>query len=519
MTIVQSKSRASQPWTRSLGGCWVFRGLSRLSRALRHLQVSPRDLFPGTIVPQTRAPECVEKWIAGLNPAMTFGLQRKLGLAGLLLIALLPATVNARDATATPPTRPADVDFLKAYDVLERHCARCHQSGRLQNRAKPAAEFGNILRVDEVARDAHLVRPGNPDASRLYTLMLGRRMPYDVYHEGASQEPPSADDTDVMRGWIAGLKPASIQSVASCTGRTAVSNDALQIAIAQDVERLPADQAARVRYVTLTELWSACAGDAYLEAARKVATVLLSGLSRGPRPVQPVPVNSAKTILRVDLVELQWTAQEWDRLAGLSPYVQPSAFAITARGPSVSSAVLAAAQPVRLDWLAFLLAEETGKRAAQAPGLTSDLRAWLQGLSAGQSGLSKLRLGDPAAFRTALVQSGIDPAPAYDQIDMADLLARHHTRDISPGQAAAEFGTSTATLESLLEGGPPEGRGLLLRLAQGAVSRSSFETEFAAISGYLLGQEPPDHASKWVRDAKGTTLYDYWHAEDYAEAA
>ena len=40
-----------------------------------------------------------------------------------------------------------------------------------------------------------------------------------------------------------------------------------------------------------------------------------------------------------------------------------------------------------------------------------------------------------------------------------------------------------------------------------------------AFAQKCLGQEPPDHASKWVRDEKGTSLFDYWHAEDYAAAA
>lgn len=35
----------------------------------------------------------------------------------------------------------------------------------------------------------------------------------------------------------------------------------------------------------------------------------------------------------------------------------------------------------------------------------------------------------------------------------------------------------------------------------------------------LLGQEPPDHASKWFRTENGRTLYDLWHAEDMKEAA
>ncbi len=40
-----------------------------------------------------------------------------------------------------------------------------------------------------------------------------------------------------------------------------------------------------------------------------------------------------------------------------------------------------------------------------------------------------------------------------------------------------------------------------------------------AFAQKCLGQEPPDHASKWVRTEAGQTLYDIWHAEDYAEAA
>lgn len=40
-----------------------------------------------------------------------------------------------------------------------------------------------------------------------------------------------------------------------------------------------------------------------------------------------------------------------------------------------------------------------------------------------------------------------------------------------------------------------------------------------AFAQKCLGQDPPDHAAKWVRDDKGTTLFDYWHSEGYAGAA
>ena len=34
-----------------------------------------------------------------------------------------------------------------------------------------------------------------------------------------------------------------------------------------------------------------------------------------------------------------------------------------------------------------------------------------------------------------------------------------------------------------------------------------------------LGQEPPDHATKWIRTETNKTLYDLWHADDVAYAA
>ncbi len=48
------------------------------------------------------------------------------------------------------------------------------------------------------------------------------------------------------------------------------------------------------------------------------------------------------------------------------------------------------------------------------------------------------------------------------------------------------------------------------------------EKETMTVHGFAqkcLGQEPPDHASKWLRTESGKSLYDLWHAEDLIEAA
>jgi hypothetical protein len=44
-------------------------------------------------------------------------------------------------------------------------------------------------------------------------------------------------------------------------------------------------------------------------------------------------------------------------------------------------------------------------------------------------------------------------------------------------------------------------------------------TTIHAFAQACLGTEPPEHASRWVRNAAGKTLYEVWHADDMAEAA
>lgn len=40
-----------------------------------------------------------------------------------------------------------------------------------------------------------------------------------------------------------------------------------------------------------------------------------------------------------------------------------------------------------------------------------------------------------------------------------------------------------------------------------------------AFAQKCLGMDPPDHAAKWFRTESNKTLFDLWHAEDYADAA
>ena len=40
-----------------------------------------------------------------------------------------------------------------------------------------------------------------------------------------------------------------------------------------------------------------------------------------------------------------------------------------------------------------------------------------------------------------------------------------------------------------------------------------------AFAQKCLGQDPPDHATKWIRTEGNKTLFELWHADDMADAA
>lgn len=119
-----------------------------------------------------------------------------------LAVAYVPARANAEQ----PIPVPSDPVAAKAFAVFERHCARCHQDGRL-TRPTAAANFRNILRLDQLGLDPRYVRPGNPDGSRVWTHMMRRLMPYDVFqqHDGGAE--PSAEDILAVRDWIEKPEP------------------------------------------------------------------------------------------------------------------------------------------------------------------------------------------------------------------------------------------------------------------------------------------------------------------------
>lgn len=196
-----------------------------------------------------------------------------------------------------------------ALAVLTRHCARCHQSGRLE-RSAPAAGFDGILDLPELLRRPDLVVPGRPDASRLYQAMLTRHMPYDIFQDGEPGEAPSAGEIRQVRDWIsAAVVPGT------CAKEPASRTPAVE-RIMGWISKRPAGEAERTRFVTLSHLARGCGEDGLADRHRAGMLEAIYAASWSQNPERAVrPIDAAGDIYAIDLPGLGWSSEAWDMIA------------------------------------------------------------------------------------------------------------------------------------------------------------------------------------------------------------
>lgn len=242
-------------------------------------------------------------------------------------------------AIAVPP-RPEDPRAAKVYSVLEMHCARCHQTGRIVGKPVAAGGIANILAVADVANDPLLVRPGSPDASTLYEVLRSRHGPIDVFTNDGQE--PGPDDLETVREWIRELPGAPRE----CASRPPIKAAAVE-ALIEEALRVERDGAKDLRFISLADLYNACVGSEELAAYRQAVTKLMNSLSWTPSPQKLTPLDANGTVLAFRLAEFGWVSGHWEVIE----QKYPKAFVVPLSDKTRSAA--GSANPVvRADWLA-----------------------------------------------------------------------------------------------------------------------------------------------------------------------
>lgn len=278
------------------------------------------------------------------------------GLASAMVLLTVGLVLGARPAPAQDSVAPAAGSRIEpaspsrearvpdnpvaaaAYAVMEKHCARCHQGGRLE-RPAPAAAFGNILRLDALAEAPHLVRPGNPDASRLYHSLLRRHSPLDAHGDS----PPTSEEIAAVRSWISGLPP-----VQPCRDRRLVTPGDHAATLSR-LTGLTAEPPGKLRFVSIAHLHNGCVPLDALAAYRQAVVHLFNSLSWKVTPVAVPPIDVDRTLFKINLDDLGWLPEHWERImrSGGEPLASASSLPVEATRKFGTATPVAPA-----DWLA-----------------------------------------------------------------------------------------------------------------------------------------------------------------------
>jgi len=241
------------------------------------------------------------------------------------------------------PPRLANPWAERVHTVLEKHCARCHQSGALQGRLSPEGGIANILALDAIARNPALVRPGQPDSSPLYQQMIARQMPSDVLRDGAPGEAPDAIEIHTIRVWINSLNG----TVDACPERTPLTREAMATSMSEWLDAIGPERTSDTRFISLAHVYAACASDAELAAYRQGVIAVLNSLTWSSKPVAVETVGETLTMLAVRLSDLGWSREHWEDLTRHIPPAARLEMPATTRQQTHSTVPLVAG-----DWLA-----------------------------------------------------------------------------------------------------------------------------------------------------------------------
>jgi hypothetical protein len=242
---------------------------------------------------------------------------------------------------------PADPVAQAAFQALEQNCSRCHQAGPTLKREKPAKNFGNILHLDELAKDPNFILPGNPDGSKLFIQIAKKEMPYDCYQDFDCKREPTEKEVQAIYDWIKSLGGFA---VAACTDRKPIDEEAIVTAIAADLDAQQEHLRKGMRYITLSNLYNACAPETDMVRYRQGVVKLLNSLSREPDVLKMRTIDKEQTIVAFNLDDLGWTEADWNRIISAYPYAMKPDATVYQTVATLTDTPLAW---VRGDWFAF----------------------------------------------------------------------------------------------------------------------------------------------------------------------
>jgi mono/diheme cytochrome c family protein len=233
-----------------------------------------------------------------------------------LIVGCDPGDTPAAPPPGENPDGPGgDVRALAetaAQNILNTECGQCHGPALDAEDAEAGMNFINDM--DQlVASPKGLVIPLNSKDSLIIKRMVNGEMPPSY----ANLDPVSQNDIDTVASFIDNPLFWDIEDQ-EC-GDQLFTFDQLYRAMAVDIQQFDADEADTIRYISLTNRFTAgvCAENSTaLDRDRQAMVKLLNMLSTETSVEAPTPINDERTIYRIDLEDYGWDAATVDALGG-----------------------------------------------------------------------------------------------------------------------------------------------------------------------------------------------------------
>jgi mono/diheme cytochrome c family protein len=213
----------------------------------------------------------------------------------LLVIAasLLPASQHNRAFGQSKEEIAA-----KARDIFQANCLECHGGKKT---------FGGVKILDrELLVSKDKIAPGSADDSLLFQLITAKD---ETAMPPAGKTRLNADQVAVIKAWIAAGAPAFPSGNVTGPKERGFGRESILGAILQDVRRLSVADRKFARYFSIAHLMNAGASRDELEIQRDALAKAINHLSWQPELVRLVPIETTRTVFRIDLRKLGWDKQ------------------------------------------------------------------------------------------------------------------------------------------------------------------------------------------------------------------
>ena len=226
----------------------------------------------------------------------------------LILIMLL--------ATASVQAQSLEIE---SQQILTKHCYECHGRKRESD-----PNFNVVDHRYLTSRD--LVVPGSVDKSKVMKRILDNEMP------PVERPRMTPEEISTLSRWIEeGAKSWESDK------REPLSSNYVSKVIGMDLLDIGPEESIHMRYLTLTDLYQDGASPEEIETTHRAITKVMNSLVsiKVQDPIEPkeiTPLDVLGLVVRIDLRDYKWTAEDWRKVVEKNPYTSNNSLVIPAVG-------------------------------------------------------------------------------------------------------------------------------------------------------------------------------------------